>query len=568
LYNDKGSAIKVMDDILIRDSFETYGHFKERIENLKSINIGKAEILVNTYDKQSGICYINVEFYKWKSIGRINYSYLYFVLPDKEFDFIKCLNDRYTIRANFKVVGEKIYIDEESVEICIDDMELKVNIISFLKEPFQNCNEFKGLITNIKDMPLGKVTLEKENYDINTGTFKIKVDFDTFKEVNFPNINLFYISINKEEVGEFYENNNSCTLYGGLTYINDKIFIDTERMYLLWQENKIRINVVLFDNSYFDTSEEYKNQIKNLNLLCAGKASLIVDKYDNVEETLPLNIEWEDWVKEYALNLKASYIESDARLSKNLYESSDKYSVYVTIKYENNNIFIEKVKMINFNGDMEIKFKNIEVKDIEETADKTISENDLAIVDVVAYDTNNDDDYAINEKFDFIDGIALMKVNGNYTYIDEQGKRLGLINNRLMRFIDSKGKYGYMDKEHRITIIKPYFDYIGSFNDNVAKININDKWGYINEEGAIIISPAYEFARDFHDGFAAVKVKALIGSKWGYINKQGEMVIKPKFDEVGEFCNGVARVKFKSIIKGIKDGVVYKNGEFHDYVKM
>lgn len=564
MYNNNISSIREMDDILVRDSFETYKEFKERVENLKSINIGKAEILVHTYDSQSGICYIDAEYYKWKSIDRTDYSYLYFILPNKDFDFIKNLNNRYNLRSSFKVKGEKVYIDTESMEICINDMELKVNIIDFCKQPFQTSSEFKDIITNMKDMPLGKVTIEKENYDINTGIFKINVNFDTFKEVSIPSINVFYINVNKEDVEEFYKNNNSCTLYGGFTYIKDKIFIDIARIYLLWRENKINVNVVFFNSLYFDTAEEYTKQIKNLNLLCAGEARLIVDRYNNVEETLPLNVEWESWIKEYALNSTEPYIESDLRLSKKLYESSDKYPVYVTLKCENDAISIEKVKMINYNVDVDIKFKNI-----ENGVEKIIPEDALQIADVVAPDNNNDDDdYAINEKFDFIDGIALMKVNGSYTYIDERGNKLGLINNRLMRFIDSKGKYGYMDKEHRITIIKPYFDYIGSFSDNIARININDKWGYINEDGAIIISPIYELAKDFHDGLAAVKVKSIIGNKWGYINMQGELVIKPRFYEVGEFCDGIAHVKFKSIINGIKEGFIYKNGEFHDYIKM
>lgn len=564
MYSDNSSIIRVTDDSLIRDSFETYEQFKERIEDLKSISIGKAEVLASTYDIQSGICYINVEFYKWNSIMKINCSYLYFVFQDEGTDAVKSFDDRYTIRAKLKVKGEKVYVDTDSMEICIEDMELKVHAISFLKEPFETYNEFRDKIVNIKDMPLGKITVERENYDINTGVFEIKVDFNTFKEVKFPNINLFYMVINKDEAAEFYKNNNSCTLYGGLNYINGQIYIDIQEIYILWKENKISVHAAFFDSIFFDTTEEYTNQIKNLSLLSAGKASLNVDKYNKSAEIFPISIEWKEWIREYVSDIKETYIESDVRLSREIYESGDKYLVYVILRYDNNTINVERIKLINFNGDIEVKFKTME-KSISNTALEECS----PIVDVIAYDANNDEeDYAINEKFEFIDGIALMKANGRYTYVDSHGKRLGLINERLMRFIDSKGKYGYLDKENRVTIIKPYFDYIGTFNDNLARIKINDKWGYINEEGQVIIGTAYELARDFHDGFAAVKVKSIIGSKWGYINKLGEIVIKPKFDEVGEFCNGVAYVKVKSILQGIKEGFVYKDGEFHDCVKI
>lgn len=563
LFNYNGSIVNVTDDSLTRDSFETYEEFRERIENLKSVNIGKAEILIDSYDEQCGICFINVEFYKWNSINGINYDYLYFIFQNKKIEFVKSLNDRYTIRASLTVKGEKVYVNTKSITICIEDMELEVYPISFVKMPFETENDFKDRIINIKDMPLGKISIDRDNYDINTCTFKIKVDIDTFNEVKVPDLSLFYIVIDREEVEKFYKDNSSCTLYGGLNYIDGQIFVDIQGIYLLWMESKISVHTVIFSNVFFDTTEEYTNQIKSLSLLSAGETILDIDKYNPNEEILPVIIEWESWISEYVSDIKNTYIESDRRLSKELYEAGDRYRVYVVFRYDNNCIEIDKIKLINFKGEIEIKFNSLE-KDIDNTA----IEERYPVVDVIAYDSSNEDDYVINEKFDFINGIALMKINGSYTYVDSKGRKLGLINNRLMRFIDSKGKYGYMDKEDRITIIKPYFDYIGAFNDNIARININDKWGYINEEGQIIISPIYELARDFHDGLAAVKIKSLMRTKWGYINRLGEIVIRARFDEVGEFSNGIAHVKVKSILKGIKEGFIYKDGEFHDCVKI
>lgn len=569
LFNYNGSIINLTDDSLTRDSFETYEHFKERIENLKAVNIGKAEILAYSYDSQCGSCFINAEFYKWNSISEIDFNYLYFTFH-KKIQIVKDLKDRYTLRAPLKVKGEKIYVDTENIIICINDMELKVHIISFLKNSFETSAEFKNRISNIKDMPVGTVEINKDNYDINTGTFQVKVESNTFKEVKFPDSNAFYLTIDKKDAESFYEENNTCILYGGLNYIAGKIFVDIQGMYVLWKENKISVHAVNFNAEFFDTKEEYTSHIKYFSCLSSGKAILDIDKYNENEEILPVTIEWENWIKVYASTIKFSYIESDIRLSKELNEAGDRYSVYTQLICDNNIIRIEKIKLINFMGEIEIKFDNLKEKD--EYISVPVEES-LPIVDVIAYDSNREDesnmdeDYAINEKFQFIDGVALMKVNGSYTYVDSNGKRLGLLNNRLMRFIDSKGKYGYMDKEERVTIIKPYFDYIGSFNDNIARVSINDKWGYINEEGEIIISPIYESARDFHDGLAAVKAKSIIGNKWGYINILGEIVIKPRFDEVGEFYNGIAHVKAKSILKGIKDGFIYKDGKFHDVVE-
>jgi len=53
----------------------------------------------------------------------------------------------------------------------------------------------------------------------------------------------------------------------------------------------------------------------------------------------------------------------------------------------------------------------------------------------------------------------------------------------------------------------------------------------VNNAGEEIISPQYEDARSFSNGFAAVKQD----EKWGYINLQGEMVIEPQFIDVRDF---------------------------------
>jgi glucan-binding YG repeat protein len=58
----------------------------------------------------------------------------------------------------------------------------------------------------------------------------------------------------------------------------------------------------------------------------------------------------------------------------------------------------------------------------------------------------------------------------------------------------------------------------------VAKVSINDKWGYIDQNGQMVISPEFDHASDLLSyqksttdpkvGQAWVKV----GDKWGYIS--------------------------------------------------
>ncbi len=61
-----------------------------------------------------------------------------------------------------------------------------------------------------------------------------------------------------------------------------------------------------------------------------------------------------------------------------------------------------------------------------------------------------------------------------------------------------------------------------------------DKWGYADAQKNVLITPKYNEAQWFSEGFAAVK----IGSKWGYINKQGKLVIPAKFTVAKSFRKG------------------------------
>jgi len=61
-----------------------------------------------------------------------------------------------------------------------------------------------------------------------------------------------------------------------------------------------------------------------------------------------------------------------------------------------------------------------------------------------------------------------------------------------------------------------------------------DKWGYATPDKKIVISPRFNEANWFSEGYASVKV----GSKYGYINKAGTLVIPAKFTVAKSFRKG------------------------------
>ncbi len=63
----------------------------------------------------------------------------------------------------------------------------------------------------------------------------------------------------------------------------------------------------------------------------------------------------------------------------------------------------------------------------------------------------------------------------------------------------------------------------------IARNGLNDKYGYINKQGELVIATKYDDVRNFSEGLAAVK----INDEWGFINKDGDVIIKPIFESIG-----------------------------------
>src|SRR5262245_32107903 len=70
---------------------------------------------------------------------------------------------------------------------------------------------------------------------------------------------------------------------------------------------------------------------------------------------------------------------------------------------------------------------------------------------------------------------------------------------------------------------------------------VNDRRGYIDRTGKIVIKPQFDGATDFSEGLAVVAVHEG-GYKEGYIDETGKMVIPPQFDKATAFSEGLALV--------------------------
>ena len=76
------------------------------------------------------------------------------------------------------------------------------------------------------------------------------------------------------------------------------------------------------------------------------------------------------------------------------------------------------------------------------------------------------------------------------------------------------------------------------FYNGLAAIQLNNKWGYINKKGEVVVPPVYDRCYPFSEGLGRVQK----GKKWGYLDPNGEAVIEPTFDNAYDFHDGLARV--------------------------
>lgn len=102
-------------------------------------------------------------------------------------------------------------------------------------------------------------------------------------------------------------------------------------------------------------------------------------------------------------------------------------------------------------------------------------------------------------------------------------------------------------------IILDHFE-VSKFNNGLAKIKQNGKYGFIDVNGVLVIPITYDFAFDFSENFCAVE----LNNEWFYINKLNQRIIQiPEIKNPQPFQNGYAKIK-------LPEGVTFvsKKGEF------
>lgn len=175
----------------------------------------------------------------------------------------------------------------------------------------------------------------------------------------------------------------------------------------------------------------------------------------------------------------------------------------------------------------------------------------------------------------FFEGLARVKdINGQYGFVDKFGKTvipcewklahdfdhdvaivqfndesLGIINKNgnvvsngwkdmtrygagLFGVKDSNDKWGFMDRNGKIIIPFQWID-VKPFSQGLACVqDFNGMWGFVNNIGEIVIPCQWRKVLSFSQGLAGVQD---FNGMWGYINNLGKVVIPCQWVKVEDF---------------------------------
>lgn len=140
---------------------------------------------------------------------------------------------------------------------------------------------------------------------------------------------------------------------------------------------------------------------------------------------------------------------------------------------------------------------------------------------------------------------------------------LSLIVSEGTYIIYKNGKAGYAEEKTGKEIVSPQYDKARMFRNGFAIVSKRagyDKLssGVINKSGKEIVPPIYDYISDINDGIAIIA----LNEKFGIMDKTGKKLVPPKYSNLWEFSGGMAAVSIYDKNKG-KDkwGFIDKKGK-------
>ncbi len=112
---------------------------------------------------------------------------------------------------------------------------------------------------------------------------------------------------------------------------------------------------------------------------------------------------------------------------------------------------------------------------------------------------------------------------------------------------NENNKYGYLNMDGEVVIPFKY-DMAYDFHEGLGLVYRNiegkDLYGFVNKNGEESVVLKYEYAESFSEGLALVR----LSRRFGFINKSGVLVIDFEFDDANSFLDGKAKVRVRDAV--------------------
>ena len=148
----------------------------------------------------------------------------------------------------------------------------------------------------------------------------------------------------------------------------------------------------------------------------------------------------------------------------------------------------------------------------------------------------------------FHDGLAAVRLGGKTGFINKKGKvviplkyEIGFMVDGGLAVVELDGKTQWLNKKGKEVVFPEGFR--GGFFDGLAIMWLDNKCGFIDTTGELVIPPIYQSASVFSGGLAAVG----LDNKYGFIDTTGELVIPLRYDWVGGTHDGLTGVLLNDV---------------------
>ena len=147
---------------------------------------------------------------------------------------------------------------------------------------------------------------------------------------------------------------------------------------------------------------------------------------------------------------------------------------------------------------------------------------------------------------DFKDGKAVVfQGNKKAGLIDETGKfMIEPSINQMLIFSEGRGlvmdySNGFYYITDQANIYDGFYEKAGKFENGIAVVKSEGRWGIINQKGIEIIPPKYDKIEEFENGYARVRISGFSG----LTNLKGELLVQPDYEYISYAGEGLFRVE-------------------------